>query len=99
MSRPDSRVRFAIVGCGRIAKNHVGPLTELPDAKLVALCDLVGERAAGFAGPLGLPTYTNYHEMLAAEQVDVTCILTPSGMHPSHAIDIMRRYRTHVVVE
>jgi UDP-N-acetyl-2-amino-2-deoxyglucuronate dehydrogenase len=92
-------LRFAIIGCGRIAKNHVGPLTELPGAKLVALCDLMPERAKPYAEKHGLPVYTDYHAMLSREQVDVVSIMTPSGMHPVHAIDVMRRYRKHIVME
>jgi len=92
-------VCFALIGCGRIAKNHVQPLTELPAARLVAVCDLVEERARAVADRCGVPAYRNYHEMLSSEPVDVVNILTPSGMHPAPAIDVMRRYRAHVVVE
>jgi UDP-N-acetyl-2-amino-2-deoxyglucuronate dehydrogenase len=92
-------VRFARIGCGRIAKNHVAPLTEIPVAKLVALCDLLPERAKGFADRHGLPAYTNYHTMLQKEAIDIVNILTPSGMHPAHAIDVMDRYNKHVVLE
>ncbi|NJL53853.1 Gfo/Idh/MocA family oxidoreductase [bacterium] len=92
-------VRFALIGCGRIAKNHVMPLTELPGAELVAVCDLVAERGQAYGDRYGVPTYTNYHHMMAAESVDVVNILTPSGMHATHAIDIMTRYQKHVAVE
>lgn len=92
-------VRFALIGCGRIAKNHVGPMTELPNAELVAVCDLKEERARALSEKCGVPMYTNYHRMLLKEQVDVVSILTPSGMHSAHAVDIMRRYRRHVVIE
>ncbi len=92
-------VRFAIIGCGRVAKNHVGPLTEIPRAKLVAICDLSTERSEPISDKHHIPAYTNYHEMLQKEQIDVVNILTPSGMHPTHAIDIMERYGKHVVVE
>ncbi len=37
--------------------------------------------------------------MLARESVDVVCILTPSGAHPAHAIDVMERYGKHVIIE
>jgi predicted dehydrogenase len=94
-----NEIRFALIGCGRIAKNHVGPLTELSRAKLVAVCDLVEERARGYAEKHGIAWYTNYHEMLSRENVDVVSILTPSGMHPVHAMDVMRRYSKHVVIE
>ena len=94
-----SSVRFSLIGCGRIAKNHVGPLRELRDAELVAVCDLCEDRAKVLSERCGVPMYTNYHSMLSEEQVDVVSILTPSGMHCTHATDIMRRYRKHVVIE
>lgn len=92
-------IRFALIGCGRIAKNHLGPITETSGAKLVAVCDLISDRAEGYANKYGVPAYTNYHTMLSKENVDVVCILTPSGMHPKHAIDVMDRYQKHVVIE
>lgn len=92
-------VRFALIGCGRIAKNHVAPLLEIPRAKLVAVCDLIADRTNAIATKHGIPSYTNYHTMLQKEEVDVVNILTPSGMHPRHAIDVMTRYRKHVVIE
>ncbi len=92
-------VRFAIIGCGRIANFHADPITSLPDADLVAACDLIPERRQAFAEKYGVPMYANYHTMLRHEKVDVVCVLTPNGMHPPHAMDVMRRYRKHVVVE
>lgn len=94
-----SEVRFALIGCGRIAKNHVAPLSELAGAALVAVCDLIPARAEDLAQRWGATPYTNYHTMLTRETVDVVCILTPSGAHPEHAIDVMQRYGKHVVIE
>jgi predicted dehydrogenase len=92
-------LRVAILGCGRIAKNHVAPLKDVDGTQLVAVCDLHRERADALGRSAGVPAYTNYHEMLLREHVDLVCILTPSGMHPAHAIDIMDRHRKHVVIE
>ncbi|MBL8089813.1 MAG: Gfo/Idh/MocA family oxidoreductase [Anaerolineales bacterium] len=92
-------LRFALIGCGRIAKNHLGPLTEIQGAKLVAVCDLIPERAEGYAQKYNVLAYTNYHIMLKKENIDVVCILTPSGIHPQHTIDVIKRYKKHVVVE
>lgn len=93
------KIKFALIGCGRIAKNHVAPLTELPRAQLVAVCDLIPDRAKPFGQKHAIPVYTNYHSMLKKEKIDVVNILTPSGMHPRHAIDVMGRYQKHVVIE
>lgn len=92
-------IRFALLGCGRIAKNHVGPLLELPGARLVSLCDLDLERARRYSQSSEIPVYSNYHDMMRSEKIDVVSILTPSGMHAEHAMDIMDRYQKHVVLE
>ncbi|MBL4888496.1 MAG: Gfo/Idh/MocA family oxidoreductase, partial [Candidatus Lindowbacteria bacterium] len=78
---------------------HVNAIKEIPDAELVAVCDLNEERANEFAEKTGAKPYTNYHEMLTAEDIDVVNIMTPSGMHPEHAIDVMKRYKKHIVCE
>ena len=92
-------LRFAIIGCGRVAENHVRALAAIPRARLVAVCDLVAEKARRLAPSPAVAVYTNYHELLQREAVDVVNIVTPSGLHATHALDIMTRYRKHVVVE
>lgn len=92
-------VRFAIIGCGRISNFHADPIIGLDGGALVAACDLLPDRRHEFGDKYSVPVYENYHTMLQQEQVDVVNILTPNGMHPAHAMDIMRRYRKHVVVE
>lgn len=94
-----SEVRFALIGCGRITGNHLDVLSTLSRATIAAVCDLVPDRARAYGERLGVQWYTNYHEMLASERVDVVSILTPSGMHALHALDILERYGTHLIVE
>ena len=94
-----SKIRFALIGCGRIAKNHAAPLQEIANAELVAVCDLQSDRAQSAGERYHVPSYINYHEMLQKESVDVVNILTPSGMHARHALDIIQRYQKHVVLE
>lgn len=93
------KIRFAIIGCGRIASRHIDAIKSVADAELVAVCDLVEERAKKYAGECGIKYYTNYHEMLRTEDIDVVNIMTPSGMHPEHAIEIMKKYKKHIVIE
>jgi predicted dehydrogenase len=93
-------VRFCVIGCGRVAGNHLSAITQLGDAaRLMAVCDLVEERARNYGQQYGVPHYTNYHEMLRREDCDVVAVITPSGMHPTHVIDVIQRYRKHIVVE
>src|SRR5436305_12581106 len=95
----ESPIRFAIVGCGRVAGNHLDAITRLPRATIAAVCDLDPARAKLYSDIFGVPWFTNYHEMLVAEQVDVVSIVTPSGMHPRHAVDVLEQHRKHVVIE
>lgn len=92
-------LRFAIVGCGRVSGNHLDAIARLPRAEIAAVCDLDASRAKAYSDTFHSPWYTNYHEMLSAEAIDVVSIVTPSGMHPRHAIDVMERYGKHVVIE
>jgi predicted dehydrogenase len=89
------KIRFALLGCGRIFAKHVEALNADPRAELVAVCDLIPEKAKKY----NLPYYTNYHEMLRKEDVDIVNILTPSGLHSQHTIDIANHYKKHIVCE
>ncbi len=93
-------IHFAILGCGRIAKRHAELLGtgQIAGAKLVAVCDIDGSRADAFATRFGVPGFTSLADMLASPGIDVVTILTPSGMHAGHAIEVARSGR-HIVVE
>jgi UDP-N-acetyl-2-amino-2-deoxyglucuronate dehydrogenase len=93
------KVRFAIIGCGRISYRHIEAIQSNESAELVALCDLNLERAEERNEGVGVPIYRNYHEMLREQQIDVVNIMTPSGMHAEHAIEIIELYKKHVVIE
>lgn len=94
------KLGFALVGCGRISGKHVDALKNIDDAELVAVCDINAERAEKCALKAGLKKYyTSYDDMLKNEEVDIVSILTPSGLHPEHAIDIVKKYRKHIIVE
>lgn len=92
-------VKFAIIGCGRISYRHIEAIQANPQAELVALCDLNLDRARERNEAAGVKIYQDYNEMLTQEEVDVVNIMTPSGMHAEHAMDIINTYKKHVVVE
>jgi predicted dehydrogenase len=93
-------LRFALVGCGRIARRHAELLAggHIEGAQLVSVCDVEPERAAAFGAQYGVPSFTDFSEMFAEVASDVAVILTPSGMHSGHAIAAAGAGR-HVVVE
>jgi UDP-N-acetyl-2-amino-2-deoxyglucuronate dehydrogenase len=92
------RLRFALIGCGVIGPLHAEAISSLPDALLVAVADIIFERAQKLAEKYGATPYQDYREMLARERLDVVNICTPSGLHGEHACAVMRSGR-HVIVE
>ena len=92
-------VKFAIIGCGRISYRHIEAIKANSNAELVALCDLNIDKANERNAAAGVKVYQDYNEMFRKEQIDVVCIMTPSGMHAEHAIDIIEKYKKHVVIE
>ena len=93
------RVRFAIIGCGVIGPWHARAITSIDEAELVACCDIIEDRAARLASDFGDPeVYTDYHQVLASDDVDAVCICTPSGMHGAMTVDAAKAGK-HVMCE
>ncbi len=69
-------LRFGIVGCGVIGPVHAEAIASLPDAQLVAVTDLVLERAQTLAGRYDATPYTDLATMLERERLDVVIICT-----------------------
>ena len=62
-------LKFAIVGCGRIAKRYVDLFSTkaIDGAGLVAVADIVSEKAARYAEIAKVKAYTDYKEMMTKE--------------------------------
>ncbi|GER91372.1 oxidoreductase [Dictyobacter vulcani] len=92
------KLRFGIVGCGVIGPTHAEAIQSLEKAELVAVADVVLEKAQKLADKFHVKSYTSLQEMLAAEELDVVDVCTPSGMHGEHACQIMRA-GSNVIIE
>lgn len=81
------KIRFALVGCGRIARNHVGSIREhAADAELVAVCDSDPQALAAAVQETGAKGYADIESMLAETNADIVVLTTPSGVHPGHTV-------------
>ena len=81
------QVNFAIVGCGRIAPFHANGIKAAPSANLVAVCDIIEDKAKDFANEYGVEKwYTDAETMFNNEEIDVCCVCVPSGYHHDIAI-------------
>ena len=92
-------IKSAIVGCGVIGPTHAGSIRDLEDAKLIAVCDVVKEKADKMAAEFGAKAYYDADEMLANEpDIDVVHVCVPSGLH--HVIGIKAaKAGKHVITE
>jgi len=98
MSDKTKVFRIALVGCGRIANNHVEAVKRVDGLELVAASDVDEKRAKAFAEPLGVPWFASYEEMLDKVECDVVTICTPSGMHAAQGV-LAAKTGHHVVTE
>lgn len=86
-----------MIGAGRISKSHIAAISQNPDCKVVAVCDLNEKKAKEAAEPLKVPYYTDYHEMINKENAQIIAVLTEAGHHAPIVIDIAKYGRTVVV--
>ena len=93
------KIRIAIVGCGRISKNHLNSIEQHSESlELAAVCDIDKEVLAEHIETYKVSGYRNFEEMLEKEDLDLVAICTPSGIHPEQAI-LAAKYNVHVMTE
>jgi len=94
------KLRFGLVGCGRIAKRHSELLgdNQVAGAELAAVCDIKQDRARAIGKKFKVPFYTDMHKMMKNEQLDAVSVLTPSGYHAENVV-ALAPYGKHIIVE
>jgi UDP-N-acetyl-2-amino-2-deoxyglucuronate dehydrogenase len=95
-----SAVNIAIIGCGRISGHHCRSIVKTPGTNLIAVCDLDAEKANEYAKAYNVKAYTSYRQMLADfPEINVVAIVTPSGMHYEHGLEIVGEFKKSLIVE
>lgn len=93
------KIRIAIVGCGRISKNHFGAIEKHNDElELAAICDIDSVVLFEHSERYKVPAYRDLEEMLEKEQLDLVALCTPSGIHPDQAI-LAAKHGVNVMTE
>ncbi|HEB95340.1 MAG TPA: Gfo/Idh/MocA family oxidoreductase [Sedimenticola thiotaurini] len=92
-------LNVALVGCGRIAKRHSELLGDgqIQGMRLAAVCDLVEEKARAVGERFDVPFYTDMDRMMERESIDMVVVLTPTGLHAEHVINLARHGRDIMV--
>lgn len=90
----DRKLRFALVGCGRIAANHFEAIkSHAQRCELVDVCDVDGTALSAAVKLTGAKGHTSLTAMLAATTADCVILTTPSGLHPAQAVEVSRSGR------
>jgi UDP-N-acetyl-2-amino-2-deoxyglucuronate dehydrogenase len=89
---------FGIIGAGLIADFHARAIGEIGNARLVACCDRVADKAKALADKYGAAAFSSYELMLRRDDIDIVTIATPSGLHMEPTVAAARAGK-HVVCE
>ena len=99
-NKPSEQVKIGVIGAG-IGQAHVRGYKQVPQAEIVALCDLNVERARQLAqeqGLEGVQIYSDHREMLDKAGVDAVSVGVPNALHAQLAIDCLEAGK-HVLCE
>jgi len=98
MSSARQTFGMGVIGCGVISDTHLAAIEMLPEARLVAVCDLNEAAAQAKAQTWGCDYHTSHLEMLRREDIDIVNVVVPSGLHAKIGIDAAQAGK-HVLVE
>ena len=93
------KLRFALVGCGRIAANHFGAMEGHSDhIELVDVCDIDSAALKAALERTGAKGHSQLADMLKVTTADLVVLTTPSGLHPQQTFDVAKAGK-HVITE
>ncbi len=93
-----SKLKIAIIGCGKVSDLHAAALKKTSEAQFVAIYSRSPEKAKKYGEKYGVQGFSDIQEMIVAAGVQVVIICTP---HPAHrdAAVIAAEAGVHVLVE
>lgn len=95
----DRKVRFALVGCGRIAQNHFAAIENHADrCEVVDVCDIDPDALNSAVAKTGARGHSKLSGLLAHTTADCVILTTPSGLHAAQATEIAQVGK-HVMTE
>lgn len=92
------KLKFGLIGCGRISDRHADVIKSIENAELTAVCDIDAKRAELLGSKHQVKWYVSAQAMLETEKLDVINVLTPSGNHAEMVISIADKI-DNIIVE
>ncbi len=95
---PGGPVGVGVIGLG-IGRAHLRGYVKSPDARILAVCDINGERTAAAAQEFGAPqVFSDHKEMLKLDGLEAVSVCLPNYLHAAVTLDCLRAGK-HVLVE
>lgn len=91
-------LKIGMVGMGGISHAHVDGWLEIPEAKVICVCDIRPEKADEAAAKTGAKAYYDFDDMLASESFDILDICLPTYLHADFACKALE-HDIHVLCE
>jgi UDP-N-acetylglucosamine 3-dehydrogenase len=91
-------IGIGIVGTGFMGRAFAQICTQLPDAKLVGLCDVVDESVRGIADQYKVPAFSKYSDLIRSPEVEAIVVSTPEDVHVAPCVEALQSGK-HVLVE
>jgi predicted dehydrogenase len=86
----DKDIRIGVIGTGLIGKKHIAKYADIPGANVVAACDLDAQELAAAAKRFDIPeTYSDYHELLARDDIDAVDVCLHNQLHRPVSVDAL----------
>ncbi len=83
----NKKIRWGILGCGKIANKFAADLKLVDDAELVAIASRDDSKRHAFAQEFNVKkSFASYEALAACTDVDVIYIATPHGFHYEHTM-------------
>ncbi|MDA9871956.1 Gfo/Idh/MocA family oxidoreductase [Candidatus Thioglobus sp.] len=95
----DRKIKVAILGCGRISRNHFGSLEKhQSNMELISICDIQQTILSDHEEKYNIKGYLDLGDMLENEDLDLVVICTPSGLHANQT-ELCAEYGVNVMTE
>ena len=90
-TRHGAKLRFGLVGAGRIGQTYAETFRRTPNAYLTAIVDSDDAAAEKMAKQEGCETFLNHIDLADSGAVDAVVVATPPAYHGQIAIDFLKR--------
>lgn len=92
----DKKIKFGVIGAGKIGTFHTRTLSKLEEVQLVGVCDVDINRAQALAKEYNCTPFTDYSELL--KQVEAVIVAAPTPLHHKIGMYCLKQ-KVHTLME